>query len=378
MSTNHTSQKIVLSTLALFIFACGAAKSKKDEADTTTTTTTATATTVGEQTPSDSTGGKGTVAMALNRPASGTSLWGDDVTADGLQLADLAVDSSITLKTAQLSVASIRIKANKEQSDDEKSLEGDEDKEAEAQKKLDEAKREEMKTIKEQEKELAKMTDATEKAKKQSEYDGKKGEQRKKQAEAMREADKKLAEKEGGDKNLRWKGPYVYDMIAGSVTPALADVQIPDGSYRRVEFKLKPYRDGASTDPLMNNSIYVSGTAVVAGVSKTFEFLLQDSEKFRLSGDKFKVDASATNKIAINLDPTAWFTGVDFSLATANADGTLTLDAESNKSLWKIVRRNIKKSVICGKDARGDGRIKTAESAADSSEFSKAEEAAGK
>lgn len=375
MNTIQMKQKVVLSTLTLFIFGCGAAKSKKDETATTTATT---STTVGEQTPSDSTGGKGTVSLALNRPASGTSLWGDDVTADGLQLADLAVDSSITLKTAQLSVASIRIKANKEQSDDEKSLEGDEDKEAEAQKKLDEAKREEMKTIKEQEKELTKMTDATEKAKKQAEFDSKKSEQRKKQAEVMKEADKKLAEKEEGDKNLRWKGPYVYDMIAGSVTPALADVQVPDGSYRRVEFKLKPYRDGASTGPLMNNSIYVSGTAIVAGVSKTFEFLLHDSEKFRLSGDKFKIDASATNKLAINLSPTSWFSGVDFSLATANADGTITLDDQTNKSLWKIVRRNIKKSVICGKDARGDGRIKATESAADSSEFSKAEEVAGK
>lgn len=320
--------------------------------------------------PADSTGATGSVALTTGRGAA--------LALDDYDLADASVSggSGITITTAKVSVGSIKIKAKKERTDNEKALEKYEEAEAEVMKKEEEVAKEEEKTLQEQYKEVAKITDASEKAKKQAEFDAKKAEMKKKRVEASKSKDEELGNKEENrDKNMKWKGPYVFDVVAKSVSPALPAASVTDGSYQRLEFKLKPYRGADATDPLVNHTVYVAGSVVIGSTTRSFTFAYHITEEVKLMGSSSaKVDPNGSASLMLNFDPSQWFTGVDFSTATVSSDDSIVIDKNNNESLMKAVKKNFKKSIRFGKDKDGDGTISTAESVGDGSEFEKEKE----
>lgn len=361
MSTKVKSGKSILMWCIIgsstFATACGQSKSK--------TTATAAAASVGELVPTDSSGSQGQVSLTFGAAKSGAAL-----ADDSFALApSIAATSTVTLTTARMNIGEIKVKPSKTLSDDEKSIDEEEASEAESIKKADEAALDEQKTIKEQIKELATITDSAERAKKKTEFESKVAEFKKKRSESVKAAEEEQLEKAATrDKNMRWKGPYVYDLVSKVLSPALSPANIPDGSYERIELKLKPMRGTDTSEPLLNNSVYMNGTVTINSVARNFEVFLHQSEEIKLYGNsKVKIDASGSTNIAINFDPQGWFSGVDFSNATLNSDGTLTIDRDNNSAILAAIRKNLKKSVLFGKDVRGDGSISTAEAAGNSS-----------
>ncbi len=115
------------------------------------------------------------------------------------------------------------------------------------------------------------------------------------------------------DKDTKFTGPYVVDLITGKVTPPLPEVSLTDGTFHRIEFKLKKYRSETEGDPLNGNVLYVEGYYLDEdGEKVTFAVLYNKSENIQIKGDNgFTLEQGLVNNFVIVFDIKQWFAGVD-------------------------------------------------------------------
>lgn len=366
--TRRTLPWVAFLTLGLTLGACGKKQSDDDdeEDDAAVPTSPGGGTTVGTiaaDRPGDSTGQS--AALSLNFGTDGTALALQAVTS-------LDVGGGVTLTDARISIGSIKIKANKETGGDERALKD----ELKAEKKSREAALEADKKLLEDKKEAVKKKyePQFESASTEAEKDALKVQMIAEVAlvekdlatlEATKEEEMAALEAQR-DGNVKWKGPYVYDLIAGGITPALPEVSLVDGSYRRIEFKVKPNRTLEGTDPLLNNSIYLEGTVNLAGTPTPFAASFRVDEEFKLMGaGAFKVDPSVANAMTVVFNPASWFTGVDFTGAIVDATGVISVTDVVNPGIWELIRKNVKTSTRFGKDEDNDGKLGTEEESGD-------------
>lgn len=343
------------------------------EEETTETTTTAPSSVQGSA-PKDSTGVEAAIGVDFT---SGTS-------ASALQLVGtLDVGGGVILSDARVSIASIKLKAEKAEDDEEKALKEElekmeEDLKASSQEDEDgfETSLQEIESRYEALIEVA----ADETAKDQLEVDreAEKDAVEEQMAVVKKEREDQIdALKAERDSSMKWKGPYVYDLIGNTVTPALPESSIMDGSYKRIEFELKPNRTLEATDPLLNHSVYLEGTVDIAGVATPFKFAFDMSEQFKMfSAQGAPVVAGAANNLVVAFQPALWFANVDFSSGIKDAAGVIIIDKNSNPELLKAIKHNIKSSTKFGKDDDGDGELKEEESDGDGAEAVEEEESA--
>jgi hypothetical protein len=155
------------------------------------------------------------------------------------------------------------------------------------------------------------------------------------------------------DRAVRWAGPYLYDAISGQVTGDLPATELADGSYRRIEFKLRRNFDELEGHVLMIKGNFKDGDTVTP-----FEITWNCAMNLRLRSDTpYEVAPGGDNKLAIVFDLTTWFDGVDLSKADVDADGTIRVNRHSNRDLVRQMRRNIKTGLKFGKDSDGDGKL---------------------
>lgn len=322
---------------------------------------------VAADSPADSTGKSASVTLNLGGTSRSLGLVETAGTLD--------IGGGIVLTQARVNVGSIKIKAEKAQSAAEKALKKtleaekkNKEKALEEDKKAIEAKKEESK--KKYEPLLEAAADEAEKdtIKEQMAAELQLVEQELAALEATK--DEELAALEAQkDQNLKWRGPYMYDLVNGTTTPEIPAADLTDGSYRRIEFKIVPNRTLAATDPMLNNSIYIEGSVAVAGVESAFTVSMRIDQEFKLMGaGAFKVDPSVDNALTVAFDPATWFTGVSFAAATPNALGVIEVNETSNALIWQAIAKNCKTSTRFGKDDDGDGKLKSEESAGDGQE----------
>lgn len=155
------------------------------------------------------------------------------------------------------------------------------------------------------------------------------------------------------DRAVRWAGPYLYDAISGQVAGDLPATELADGSYRRIEFKLR-----RNFDELEGHVFVIKGNFKEADTVTPFEITWNCAMNLRLRSDTpYEVAPGGDNKLAIVFDLTTWFDGVDFSTADVDADGTIRVNRHSNRDLVRQMRRNIKTGLKFGKDSDGDGTL---------------------
>jgi|GEM_PF-1920472 len=175
--------------------------------------------------------------------------------------------------------------------------------------------------------------------------------------------------------NIKFRGPYIVDLIRNESTPSFSTIEIPVGDYREIELKLHKV-DGsekddegaqavATTDALYENSIVLSGTYTpTAGSAVSFSFTYDLSEKFELSGAAasrgFSVAEGVDNPVVVAFRMVQWldFTGAskDFS----SLAGNITLDEAASgdsSTVRELIRDNVKSSADYGKDEDGDGHL---------------------
>lgn len=341
--------------LAMALAACQgspANQSKDEEGDSSNTDKTDKTNpteTADEDAPADSTGATGQVALGFGSPSAALALLDGETPASN----SLKVSDSISLSVARFNIAAIKVKAPKdptakEQENEAKTIEEEKTdvQEVEA-------------TAGDASASLAGNEKEKDPAVTKAEHQGR--------HEKIVAAKDKLAEKEKGrneeqagrDKGIRFKGPYVFDAIAGAIEGDLPPVDLVDGSYRRVEFQLKRSFDAAADDPLLGNVFVMQGEFTKADQTVVpFEIEWHVAMNFRLkSEDPFSVVAGGENKLSVAFDVAKWFDGVALDTADVDADGTIYVNKKSNRAILKVLHKNMKTHTHFGKDKDGDGKL---------------------
>ena len=227
---------------------------------------------------------------------------------------------------------------------------------------------------------------------------------------ALKEIKIKLAEEEVDstneeeDDNVKFKGPYVVDLITNTISPSLDTITVIPGNYKEIELKLHKIKgeekdDDSITvligpdDPLFGNSIYIAGTytgATADSVVTDVPFFLSFDfdEKFRLTGIDsstgiadtslgFEVVDEAVSSVIIAFRQAKWFIFddpetnkkmLDFNSITLSQDSTgaaiILLDEDTeddNEDIRRVIKENIKESADYGRDKDGNGELESDE-----------------
>ena len=336
---------------------CGESSDAENDAQTVVGNPNDSGVKVSEATPSDSTGETGDVSVKFGANSSGLSLTQD-------------LGNGIELTAAKFSIAAIKIKANKDLSEEEQQLEEEE-------LEVEKAELEELEDAADADSDASLALDAgkgknEEKGKAGNEEKGKKEEKEERRSnlakskEDFKEKSQERAKKDmEKDSSLKFYGPYVFDALTGELTGGLTPVSMVDGSYERIEFKLRRNWDVEDDDPLLGNVFVIQGNYTNGDTSTPFEIDYHIAMNFRLKGDgAFMVEAGETNVTTILFNLSSWFEGVDLSTATVDEDsGVIYINNKSNKEVFRAIRKNIKEAIKFGKDEDGDGSLDESETA---------------
>src|SRR5690606_16274421 len=148
----------------------------------------------------------------------------------------------------------------------------------------------------------------------------------------------------------KWEGPFLYDLLNQKAEPAIEPITLKDGTYTKLEFRARP--DDQDT------SILLGGKVMIKGESVPFEVRIKNNEKFTIESKKgLKIEADVSNHLAVSLDASLWFAGIDLATAELSDDGKLLVTNKENKKIYQALRKNIKMSSRIGKDVDGDGEV---------------------
>ncbi len=208
---------------------------------------------------------------------------------------------------------------------------------------------------------------------------------------ALKEIKIKLADEDADssseqeeNENIKFRGPYIIDLINNSVSPELPQIQLSSGIYKQIEVKLAKLEESevSAGDAMANKSIYLAGTytgSTASGSVTDMPFVLsfELEEEFFLtpSGDSsqgFAISETDPNPIIVAFRLSRWLAFNDTGVNDKNVDfsevavtgNRIELTEESNgknQKIWEVIRRGIKFSADYGKDADGDGSLESDE-----------------
>lgn len=170
-------------------------------------------------------------------------------------------------------------------------------------------------------------------------------------------------EKEGEDadgSSFEFAGPYVVDLIAGTIDPSPGNIDLAPGTYDEIKFKIDKIEGDetddtgsallADTDPLFGHSILIEGSFTPTGLAAIpFSFVFDEDADFELKapGDTaagFAVTDTDASDIIIAFRLSKWFDGIDPALFAADP-----------QAFADDLKDNIELSADYGKDADDDG-----------------------
>jgi hypothetical protein len=179
-----------------------------------------------------------------------------------------------------------------------------------------------------------------------------------------------------GDGEFEFKGPYIVDLLSGTMDPQPPFIDLPPGVYDEIKFKIDAPEAGekdedgadliASTDPavdpnadMLGYSIRLEGSVTpTGGQASTFSFNYSGDEiEFALKGAAatgFTIEAGVANDIVIAFRLVRWFDSLDPAAFAADPQGYLDQNTET-------FRDSIKLSADYGKDEDHDGKLESNE-----------------
>lgn len=175
-----------------------------------------------------------------------------------------------------------------------------------------------------------------------------------------------------GESENELKGPFVVDLLTGATTPAMGDLVVSAGTYKKVKIHLDHAQKSDnivdSTDPLMGHTLYVKGTYSLPGQEeKPFTLLLKFNEEVEmetLAG--MQLDAATLNTVLVSIKLDGWLKAMDVGgclakpeVASSLAGGLIfSEDTEIGRCLdiEKTVKENIRNSFEVEDDDDHDGK----------------------
>ena len=335
--------------------------------------------------PSDSTGAMTSVALlfasTFGAPSEGVLPLHEGVDHEaGTQEASVVINDKFSLNYAKFNIGKIRMKAEREQKEDEKALEKSEiADEKTAVSTLD-------RLIGDLSSSSTNLLDPPsgqpqpppppngQRAKKEA-----KRSKVKEKLEDLKGREKERLEKgQKQDKSTKFVGPYVYDAVLKKIEGEAPKVELVDGSYKRIEFQMLRNFGAPDTDPLLGHVFAMKG-----------EFTKNDGQKipveiewsvalnFRIVGDKGSaVKTGEDNSLIIDFNIGKWFEGIDLDTALIDGEGTMYINRTNNSEIMKKLLKNMKINSGFGKDKNKDGKLDADERAGEGQEASDAEPSA--
>lgn len=158
---------------------------------------------------------------------------------------------------------------------------------------------------------------------------------------------------EDDNEEIEFEGKYVVDLIAGTSTPDFGIADIKPGLYEEIEIEMGPILDGGLT-------IFIAFDYTPDGATEAmkFEFYTSAELEFEIEDENgFLLDEGAINQMLVLMDLDALFAELDFSGVTADADGIVRINSNSNVALAAQIILNLGEAMDCGEDEDNDGEI---------------------
>lgn len=147
----------------------------------------------------------------------------------------------------------------------------------------------------------------------------------------------------GDDEDIELKGPFELSLL--NTTTEITSLNIPNGVYEEVEFKMAKNTNSSSS--MYNKSIEIKGS--ING--KPFEFWHNVEEDFEIDFEDANRNLTINNNSAtiyFDFDLTTAIKSIDFSSATdEDGDGIIEInpnDNDGNRSLANLIKDKIKDS----------------------------------
>ena len=164
---------------------------------------------------------------------------------------------------------------------------------------------------------------------------------------SFRDIEFKKDESDLDSNEVQFRGPYDVDLMDDNdaLSQTIGNVDVPDGTYKVLRFKLHKDEDRAQSDPLYDRSLYMKGT--IDGTP--FEFWHDTSENFDIEkSDGILVNGNAVNvTVRFNMDVflNAVHT-IDLTQAKDdNGNGIIEInpdDDDNNGDIADNIKENIK------------------------------------
>ncbi|HET6345446.1 MAG TPA: hypothetical protein VFH51_10970, partial [Myxococcota bacterium] len=126
--------------------------------------------------------------------------------------------------------------------------------------------------------------------------------------------------------DVRLPGPFVADLLAHTLTPALADVRVPAATYDAVTVSFDVAKDEAGLmpgDPLYENTFYLAGTFSQGDAPVSFSVALRFNEDARLGGG-LTLDDGAPALLRLQFDVATWFASLPLTQCLRDGDLVVT------------------------------------------------------
>lgn len=154
-----------------------------------------------------------------------------------------------------------------------------------------------------------------------------------------------------GEDELKIRGPFVVDLLSGSVTPDLSDLVIPAGTYKALEIKVDdgdPDDGLISQDHVLNDrSFVVSASFEYQGASASLQLYLDFSEDIEIEPATGIVIGSDAARLIVEFAATNWLQGLNIGTCLDRDDlslseGVLVIDDDSGKGDCSDIENQIK------------------------------------
>jgi hypothetical protein len=165
------------------------------------------------------------------------------------------------------------------------------------------------------------------------------------------EVDENGNEIESEDKDIEFEGVFIVDLLKGTSNPDFGIAALAPGKYSEIEMEMEAVLDNSST-------ITIKATKVTDNVEQFIEFTTDDDFELEIErSEGFYLTEGSLHQILMVIDLDALFTGVDFSNATADNDGVIRINENSNTQLAEIIKNNLEGAFEAGEDDDDDDEI---------------------
>lgn len=170
----------------------------------------------------------------------------------------------------------------------------------------------------------------------------------------IQEIEFKLAQNCNQDDNeleVDYEGPYVVNLLNGSSTPDLGQIDLNPGPYCEIEFEIEAYEidndDNESLTFLIQDSEMNNLSLLIEGLSPEsipFTLRFEEDEEFELESTNalgFELKAGTANELLLALDIRSLFNNITFTTLIQNG-GEIEISKDSNEDAYDQIALNIK------------------------------------